>query len=498
MILTRQPQYLAPVDWGNPITRGLAFVQLGAAVFPVSKWTVGSLQSGAVVTSSPAGVGFGNTSSPNPIRTFDPVLSSSAVFSAFAVASTDPSAAATQAIFDSDGGLGSRFFQFRMNSNTLECIRFNTGGTPFFATTPAIGNEIWLSGLRAGIVCNNAEFSVFANGTKTAGTSITGTPTADDSVAWWLGNYRGAGGNPWRGSLPLVAIWDRVLSDAEFASLNANPWQIFQAPRRALFAPSAAGGDVSVALTGTAATASIGTLAPSTTVALTGEVATTGIGDVTAGNDVSVGLTGQEMTAAVGSVSPSNTVALLGSQATASPGTLVATPTFALSGQEAITGQGSVTQSRTVPLTGEGLTSSQGTMGIVGDVTVALTGQSMTVSLGDFGVEAGVVDHRRYRRQYIVRRKDELFVFDDPFEAQAFEAQGKPPLVTPLGKGPKRAPKLVKAPAAISLPAVVNDAPDWAKAKLEKMIAEAQYARLLDMVAELEEEDELELILLNL
>lgn len=112
--------------------------------------------------------------------------------------------------------------------------------------------------------------------------------------------------------------------------------------------------------------------------------------------------------------------------------------------------------------------------------------------------EEEVLDHRRYRRKYIVRRKDELFVFDDPFEAQAFEAQGKPPLVTPIGKGPRRAPKLVKSPDPISLPAVVEAAPDWARQKLEKMIAEAQYARLLDMVAELEEEDELELILLNL
>ncbi len=108
-----------------------------------------------------------------------------------------------------------------------------------------------------------------------------------------------------------------------------------------------------------------------------------------------------------------------------------------------------------------------------------------------------VLDHRRYRRKYIVRRKDELFVFDNPFDAQAFENQNKP--VQPVvAKGPKRTPKLVRAAETISIPAVVNAAPDWAKARLEKMIAEAQYARLLDMVAELEEEDELELILLNL
>jgi hypothetical protein len=107
---------------------------------------------------------------------------------------------------------------------------------------------------------------------------------------------------------------------------------------------------------------------------------------------------------------------------------------------------------------------------------------------------------RRYhKRKYIVRRKDQLFVFDNPFDAKAFEDAGKPQLVTPVkAKGPRQAPKLVKASETVSLPAVVSTAPDWAKAQMEQMIAKAQYARLLSMVAELEEEDELELILLNL
>lgn len=114
-------------------------------------------------------------------------------------------------------------------------------------------------------------------------------------------------------------------------------------------------------------------------------------------------------------------------------------------------------------------------------------------------VDDDVVEHRRYRRKYIVRRKDELFVFDNPFDAQQFERDLTPPQ-TPKGiaKARKRAAKLVKSNPGVSLPAVVDAAPDWAKAKMEAMIAKAQYTRLLEMVAELEEEDELELILLHL
>jgi hypothetical protein len=110
-----------------------------------------------------------------------------------------------------------------------------------------------------------------------------------------------------------------------------------------------------------------------------------------------------------------------------------------------------------------------------------------------------VLDHRRYRRKYIVRRKDELFVFDNPFDAQQFERDlNPPPAPRAIAKAQKRVAKLVKSNPGVSLPGVVQSAPDWAKAQLEALIEKAQYARMLEMVAELEEEDELELILLYL
>lgn len=41
--------------------------------------------------------------------------------------------------------------------------------------------------------------------------------------------HRDGGADPWRGLIGCVAVWDRVLTDAEAASFNANPWQLFAA-----------------------------------------------------------------------------------------------------------------------------------------------------------------------------------------------------------------------------------------------------------------------------
>lgn len=261
---TRQPQISARINQANPLTRGLAFVQLGASSTTLGKWPSGILDDNVFRKACPSGVGFGTASSADPIRTIDAAPTSGSVFSIFVVASTDPSAASIQTIIDNDrGDIGgnARCFQFRLSSNTLDLIRFNSTGSPFFATSTAIANETWLTGVRAGAVCDGATFSAFANGTKIAGTTITGTPSTGDGTAWRMGNYRGGGGTPWRGSLPLVAIWDRALSDAEMAAISANPWQIF-AP---LIAPrtyeDSAGGVQSFSYTGTGGVVASGTAA---------------------------------------------------------------------------------------------------------------------------------------------------------------------------------------------------------------------------------------------
>lgn len=488
---SRQPQYLAPIDWSNPITRGLISVIDGRS----NRDLLGNAPPTAnTASSSYGGNGKAIEYGSGTYETF--ALNRSKIVNAVSyVTLTDytPPGTPNSFLFGDVQASGTGYNSGLYSNGSVFSFFVKTGGAGT-AASGTTSSGFAIANLLHGGSYDGANIRVYVQGKLEGTAAKTGNV---DAGAFSLNINRWNTASLHGGKFYLGLVWNRSLTADEHASLRANPWQIFQAPARRKFAPTAAGGDVSVALTGTAATASIGTLSPATDKALTGSSATTGQGDMVAEIGVVVALTGQEMTAAIGSVSPSNTVALSGSEATASPGTVVATPTFGLTGQEATTEQGSVTQSRTVPLAGEAMIGEQGDVGVVGDVTVALTGQAMTMGQGDLDVESGALRHFK-RRQYIVRRKDELFVFDNPFDAQAFEAQGKPPLVAPIGKGPRRTPKLVKAPAPISIPAVVEAAPDWAKQQLQKMIAEAQYARLLDMVAELEEEDELELILLNL
>lgn len=58
-------------------------------------------------------------------------------------------------------------------------------------------------------------------------------------------------------SLPLVLVWTRALSDAEIASISANPWQVFEAPDDDEFMAPAAGADANVSPQGVSASASV-------------------------------------------------------------------------------------------------------------------------------------------------------------------------------------------------------------------------------------------------
>jgi hypothetical protein len=75
----------------------------------------------------------------------------------------------------------------------------------------------------------------YFNNAVIASASITETPSC-------LGASFGGGDdtnpNNWHGALYFQAFWNRALTAAEIASLNANPWQLF-APRR-IYIPTAA------------------------------------------------------------------------------------------------------------------------------------------------------------------------------------------------------------------------------------------------------------------
>lgn len=152
------------------------------------------------------------------------------------------------------------------------------------------------------------------------------------------------------------------------------------------------GSNVTVALTGEAATASAGTLSPSTAKALTGEAATTATGTLTASIDsnVSVALTGVSATTSTGTLVPSTSRALAGEAATVSPGTLAPASSKALVGEAVTASAGTLAPETSKSLTGAGATASAGT--IAPDISKALTGESATTSTGTLTASVGGSD----------------------------------------------------------------------------------------------------------
>lgn len=177
-----------------------------------------------------------------------------------------------------------------------------------------------------------------------------------------------------------------------------------------------AGANVTVGLTGQAATFSSGTISPALSVALTGAAATfaqgtliasldkvgrplvTGPGispdytklflgrrlstTVNASSDVTVALAGQGATFAAGTLNPSASVPLAGQSATFGVGTMSTgnDVTVGLIGQSAAFTAGTLTPSSAVALTGNSATFTPGTL--VATPTVAFTGQAATMAAG--------------------------------------------------------------------------------------------------------------------
>lgn len=144
------------------------------------------------------------------------------------------------------------------------------------------------------------------------------------------------------------------------------------------------------AQTGNAATAAVGTLAPSTTVGVTGNTGTGGVGSVALPGTASI--SGNQATGSAGTVSPATVVAITGNAGTGAVGTLVSTKAKALSGNAATGSVGTVGDSRTVALTGNAATGSPGTVVVFnGNITIALTGNQATGQAGTVTVGSGAV-----------------------------------------------------------------------------------------------------------
>ena len=284
---TRQPQEAVGVDWDNPITNGLSF--LWSATQPTNDVTRGFGPSGFWTTPSlivPALGGLAARNAATASTRFDATkYAASTTYTLLAVILDDDGRGVTRNFFDSDDLASARIFQFRCTTgNVVEFIAFNTAGgntsgfvssTTTSSTTPQV--VVARIGL-AGEVKLNVGASV---NTMTLG----GTPRTNAIAGSRYSIGSNAGNtNPFPGTVYLTAAFTRALSDAEVASLQANPWQLF-APRSIWVPVSAAGGGVvthatSGALTGQGSEI-VGTAARTRAHATTGALA--GPGSASAG-----------------------------------------------------------------------------------------------------------------------------------------------------------------------------------------------------------------------
>lgn len=156
--------------------------------------------------------------------------------------------------------------------------------------------------------------------------------------------------------------------------------------------PTFSSPDVTVAITGNAATASAGSVTTSRTLSLTGNAATASPGSVTTSRTLSISgnaatasagtvapafslsITGNAATGSAGNVTPSLSLALTGNAAVASPGTVAPALSLSISGNTATVTAGNVTVSIAVAISGNAATASPGTVTTSGgDAAVAVT-----------------------------------------------------------------------------------------------------------------------------
>jgi len=197
---------------------------------------------------------------------------------------------------------------------------------------------------------------------------------------------------------PTISVTDSAISAAGFGGLRSGGGSADSDTSNIHYVnfigDDIGGGDVSVALTGSSATASAGTLgpehgvslsgaasttaagavAPTTTVAASGAEATAAAGTVTVSSesDVTVALSGAAATAAAGSLALVVSVATVGEAATASAGMLAAQLGVALGGVEAASAAGTLTLGIGIGLSGQAVVAAAGyTTASGGDVVTA-------------------------------------------------------------------------------------------------------------------------------
>ena len=408
-----KPQYPAGINWGLSLAEGLVFCALFDDLYPVDLVTdiLGTASGGpsiydkedglsaAIVAASAQYFTWPDRPDLNPLagRTvhWRGWVASGGAYRQFIQKGTGSDGTATPYSLLSNNDADS----------TVMFMAANAGGFRDFTsglTLAADANRMRsVSAVAKPLIDTPVQFII--DGAVVVGTAGpfngtgTGAPTTSaDSLR--IGR-RADGGTQLDGGVSLVNIWGLETEIGALQELHDRPFLLF---RRS---PWMAGGitvspppDITVALTGVAATGSVDSVTTSIDVDYGGSL---GDGPHPAADrngrtrffvqpgayvdpvvDVTVEATGVAGTGAAGSLVPSVAAALTGVAVTGAVGSLVPSVTLAATGVAATAAAGTVAPSTTVGITGVAATGAVGSVTVGADATAALTGVAATASVG--------------------------------------------------------------------------------------------------------------------
>lgn len=224
-----QPQSLTGVDWGNPITRDLEAIETPAAPDGRGSGSLIAISGGLARQSTRAGQSYKGSGA------------SSALYRSIGL-TVNPSAGQTiLALVVGTTATDSRIFSVASPSSMILAIgsgQTTASKVRYFYRTPGsdIGTgETTAVAFEAGIPhvaimrYEPGFLSIFVDGKLDATQSATASGTSASSLQVAVGAVVRAGSASLFSSSSLVlgVYWNRALSNAEIASVSANPWQLF-------------------------------------------------------------------------------------------------------------------------------------------------------------------------------------------------------------------------------------------------------------------------------
>ena len=232
---TSQPQFATGIDWSNPITWGLVFAFNPAIGYfdLVTKIAATGITSPTANTLSKTGVmyaggvaGFSNTiPSTNGLTLFSiwkarPDQYRAADGTRIIASNRNGSNAGWS--WGKDGAIGGG----SGGNLTRQSLVF--GNVAQYSEANYVIPSLFDTPVATRYTPSSNTVSWFANGAKSSSDTAVGANSAGTTLTFGAqGPYGGGNLGPWIDNLGVVFIFSRALSDAEIASLSANPWQIF-------------------------------------------------------------------------------------------------------------------------------------------------------------------------------------------------------------------------------------------------------------------------------